>query len=113
MLDCLPWSGHTVTAHAAWMGVPTLTLAGHHHAGRFSAALLDLLGLSDWVAASPAALVARAEAAAADLDGLARLRAGLRERFAASPLCDHAGLAERFVAALRQQLAQRARGDSR
>lgn len=99
-LDCQPWSGHTVTLHAAWMGVPTLCLEATHHAGRFSAACMRLLGCDAMVCRDADAFVTRAVALAADADGLSSLRASLRSRFAASALCDYAGLARRFTAAV-------------
>ena len=57
--------------------------------------------MDDWVTNDVDAYVARAVAAAADIDALARLRAELRARFAASPLRDAAGLAREIEAAYR------------
>lgn len=116
-LDCLPWSGHTVTVNAAWMGVPTLAVGGRHHAGRFSVATMCLLGRDDFAIETTgevdAELLERVAATARRLADpaarvhLAGVRAGLRERLLSSPLSDHAGLAERFVAAIEQLWAQR------
>jgi predicted O-linked N-acetylglucosamine transferase (SPINDLY family) len=80
LLDTFPYAGGTTALHAIWMGVPTLALSGETMQQDQSAALLRMLGLSDWVADSAEAYVARAVEAAADLPGLQRLRAGLRER---------------------------------
>lgn len=107
ILDCQPWSGHTVTLHAAMMGVPTLTLRGQHHAGRFSAAVMQLIGHPDWVADSAPALVQRAVAIAADLPALNALRQQLRRQVLTSPLLDHAALAGRFEQALRGLLTEK------
>lgn len=49
-LDTLPWSGHTTTCHALWMGVPTITLTGNRHAGRLGASALQSARLPDLVA---------------------------------------------------------------
>ena len=54
------------------------------------------LGLPELIADTPDAFVAAAVRLATDLDGLAQLRAGLRERLQGSPLMD----APRFVANL-------------
>jgi protein O-GlcNAc transferase len=99
-LDCQPWSGHTVTLHAAWMGVPTLCLEATHHAGRFSAACMRSLGCEAMICGNADAFVARAVALAADPPGLSVLRASLRSRLSTSALCDYAGLATRFMAAV-------------
>jgi predicted O-linked N-acetylglucosamine transferase (SPINDLY family) len=58
-------------------------------------------GLADWVVADLDAYVARAVAAASDLDALARLRAGLRAQVRASPLCDAPRFGRHLGAALR------------
>ena len=70
-----------------------MTLAGRPSVGRFGASILGAVGLHDWVTQNEASYVARAIAAASDLGALAALRAGLRARVAASPLCDPDGLA--------------------
>jgi predicted O-linked N-acetylglucosamine transferase (SPINDLY family) len=88
VLDAFPWSGHTTTCDALWMGVPVLTLRGSRHAGRMAASVLTAAGLAETVAATPDEFVARAVRLAADVKALAGLRAGLRERVAASALCD-------------------------
>ena len=86
LLDTFPYTGGTTTQHALWMGVPVVTLAGLRRSERIGTANLTRVGLQDWSVASTEAYVARAVAAANDLRGLAELRAGLRERIAASPL---------------------------
>ncbi len=83
-LDSFPYSGGTTTLHALWMGVPTLTLAGETVAGRTGAGILGHVGLQALIARDEAAFVRQGLALVADLSELAKLRSGLRERFARS-----------------------------
>ena len=92
-LDPFPHNAGTTTIEALWQGVPVVSLAGRPTVGRFGASILHAVGLDDWVAQDVDAYVARAVAAASDPGALARLRAELRPRFAASPLHDARDLA--------------------
>ncbi len=83
-LDPFPYSGGLSTCEALWMGVPTITLPGCSFASRHTLSHQENVGLCGWAAASPAEYVALAEQWAANLDGLAALRAGLRPQVAAS-----------------------------
>jgi tetratricopeptide (TPR) repeat protein len=100
LLDSAPVNGMNDVAEALWMGVPVVTLPGSRRAGRTGAAILEAAGLGDWIAATPESYAALA-AGLADAADLAQLRAGLRDRVAASPLCD----AEGFAALLKAVLA--------
>jgi predicted O-linked N-acetylglucosamine transferase (SPINDLY family)/SAM-dependent methyltransferase len=117
VLDTFPYPGGTTTCEALWMGVPTLTLAGNTMLSRQGASLLSCAGLTDWIATDEEDYLARALALAADLDGLAQLRAGLRETVAASPLFDAPRFARQFESALagmwRRHLSVRAGGEWR
>jgi predicted O-linked N-acetylglucosamine transferase (SPINDLY family) len=96
-LDPWPYAGTTTTAEALYMGVPCLTLAGACHAHNVGASLVGAVGLGEaWVARDVGAYVAAAVALGGDLAALGALRAGLRARMEASPLCD----APRFVRGL-------------
>ena len=112
-LDPFPHNAGTTTIEALWQGVPVLSLAGRPTVGRFGAAILHAIGLDDWVTNDVDAYVARAVTAAADIDALARLRGGLRARFAASPLRDAAGLAREMEAAYRALWRRWCEADSR
>ena len=92
-LDPFPYHGTTTTCDALWMGVPVVTLAGGAHVSRVGVSLLDAVGLGELVAESEDEYVRLAVELANDVPRLAGLRRGLRERMAASPLCDGRRLA--------------------
>ena len=77
-LDTFPYTGGTTTLYALWMGVPVLTLAGLSMQQNQAAVGLGAAGLSDWVTSDEDEFLGRACRAAADLQALARIRAGLR-----------------------------------
>lgn len=87
-LDPIPFGGWTSSFEALWMGVPVLTLEGERFAGRVGYAVMNRLGLGEFVARTPAEFGTIATAVTQDLGELARLRLGLRERLRRSPLCD-------------------------
>ena len=100
VLDTFPYPGTTTTCEALWMGVPTVTLRGETMLGRIGASLLTCAGLSEWVASTEDEYVELAVRYAKDREGLAQLRAGLREQVAATPLFD----AQRFAPQLEDAL---------
>ncbi len=101
VLDCVPFTGHTMTCEALWMGVPVLTLRGDRPAGRLSSSVLTALGLEDLIAGSPEDYVAKARDLAANAGRRAELRSGLRELMR-TRLCDGAAFTPRLEEAIRQ-----------
>jgi predicted O-linked N-acetylglucosamine transferase (SPINDLY family)/ADP-heptose:LPS heptosyltransferase len=97
----LTYNGTTTTCEALWMGVPIVTLRGDRHASRVGASIMTTVGLEGFIAATPSDYVAIAARFACDLDRLAGLRSGMRERVRASPLCDAARLAGAMETAYR------------
>lgn len=83
------------------MGVPVITRPADYFATRHSASHLGNVGLSDWIAPDVDTYVTMAVARAADIAALATLRATLRTRVAASPLCDAPRFARNLTTALR------------
>jgi protein O-GlcNAc transferase len=99
-LDPFPYAGGLTVCEALWMGVPVVASAGDSFCARHALSHLANIGLPDWVAASEADYVALAIDRARDLPRLAALRAGLRARVAAAPLCDAPRFGQSLAAAL-------------
>ncbi|UEM19357.1 tetratricopeptide repeat protein [Skermanella mucosa] len=100
-LDPFPYSGGLTTLEALWMGVPVVTLPGRRFCSRHSLSHVTVLGHPEWAAADADGYVRIAAALSRDREALARLRAGLRNRMADSPLCDGAGFTRGLEAAYR------------
>lgn len=99
-LDPFPYSAGVTTLEAMWMGVPTVTFVGDTFAGRHSATHLTAAGLGQFCTPSIDDYVALAVEWARRRDELAELRRSLRERVAASPLCDAPRFADHLSRAL-------------
>ena len=100
-LDPFPYTGCTTTCEALWMGVPVITYPGETFASRHSLSHLSVIGLTEMAARDLDDYVEVAVSLASDLPRLAALRAGLRERMAASPLCEGKRFAANLMCALR------------
>lgn len=105
-LDPFPYNGTTTTCEALWMGVPVVTRVGEWHAGRVGLSLLTAVGLGELAAADDEAFVRVAADLAADRGALVGLRASLRERVAASALCDGPGFVRGLERAYRTMWAE-------
>jgi predicted O-linked N-acetylglucosamine transferase (SPINDLY family) len=106
-LDPFPYPGGTTSVEGAWMGVPILSLAGRRALGRQGESILCNLDLAAWIAQDADDFVARAVHHASDPAALADLRAGLRARLLASPLCDAPRFAGYLAGALHAMWGRR------
>lgn len=95
-LDPWPYSGGLTTCEALWMGVPVITYPGPTFAGRHAASHVHNAGYPEWIAESWEEYIQKVVELVADREALAKVRDGLRDKVAASPLCNGA----RFGAAL-------------
>lgn len=100
-LDSFPFSGLTTALHSLWMGVPTLTLPSHTVPGRSGLTAMSHVGLPEFIATDKDDYVRRAIALGSDLQALAALRAGMRERCAQSPMFRPEAVAQGMSRALR------------
>lgn len=101
-LDPFPYPGITTTMEALWMGAPVLTMRGDRFISHQGETILHNAGLPEWIAADTDDYVEKAAAFARDTKTLAALRAGLRGRLLASPLCDAPRFARNLEEALRR-----------
>lgn len=101
-LDPVSVCGGTTTCDTLWMGVPVIAMVGERFLTRVSYSYLNTVGLGDFAAFSAAEAVDIARRHAADLEGLANLRMGLRARMAASPLVDEVGFTRNLEALYRK-----------
>ena len=100
-LDTYPYGGGTTTAHAAWMGVPTLTLAGETPPSRSGATFMNQLGLNEFIATSIEDFVNKGKYWTEHIAELAALRLEMRTRFSASAMGQPETFATSFEVTLR------------
>ena len=79
-LDPFPYGGGTTTMHSCWMGVPVVTLAGASTTSRHGAAIMNGMGLPEFVTRTEEEYRQRVSELAGDLPRLQEIRRGLRQR---------------------------------
>jgi protein O-GlcNAc transferase len=99
-LDPFPFTGGITSCEALWSGVPVVTWPQARVVSRQGLAYLVAIGLGELAASSAEHYVRIAVGLAGDLSALADLRAGLRPRMQASPLCDVPGFTRNLESAL-------------
>ena len=87
-LDPFPYNGGTTTAHALYMGVPVVTLAGAYFCGRMGASLLKAANRSEWIATTQADYVRIASDLAARIGAGEPVRRSLLASNRSAPLFD-------------------------
>lgn len=100
-LDAFPYCGGTTTLHAAWMGVPTLTLAGDTPSSRVGAGIMSQLNLHGFITSSIEDFLNTACHLPDRITELATLRTEMRERFKASAMGQPEGFAQSLETLLR------------
>ena len=101
-LDTFPYHGGLTTCEAIWMGTPVISCPGETFASRHGLTHLSAAGATETIARDLEEYVELAVGLAGDLPRLAATRAGLRERVAASPLCDGERFSAHFMTILRE-----------
>jgi predicted O-linked N-acetylglucosamine transferase (SPINDLY family) len=109
-LDPWPYSGGLTTIEALWMGVPVVTKSGPTFAGRHSTSHLTNAGFPEWVTDNWEDYKKVAIELSTDIDKLAEIRAGLRQKLLNSPVCDAPRFANNLNEAFRQMWIQRVEG---
>jgi predicted O-linked N-acetylglucosamine transferase (SPINDLY family) len=101
-LDPFPQNGGISTWESLYMGVPVVARLGNGAASRISGALLNAIGLDDWVANDDDGYIAVAQKFASIPSHLEKLRADLPARIASSPAGNAAIYTQRVEAGYRQ-----------
>jgi predicted O-linked N-acetylglucosamine transferase (SPINDLY family) len=101
-LDTFPYNGCMTTMEGLWMGVPTISLVGDAISlSRSGLSILSRVGLEFFAASTTKEYVSKAAALARNLDSLEKIHNTLRQRMAASTLCDASRFAREMEAAYR------------
>ena len=100
-LDTFPYNGGLTTCEALWMGVPMVAIEEARMISRQTSSMLRLVGLEDFIATTRDEYVALAVQWSQEREKLAAVRASLRERMRASPLCDGVRFTHNLETALR------------
>ncbi|OYQ31476.1 hypothetical protein CHU95_20210 [Niveispirillum lacus] len=87
-LDSFPYTGHTTSSDALWMGVPVVTCRGDAFAARVTASLLYAVGLPELIADDQIGYETLALSLARNRDRLSRLAAHLERVRSTAPLFD-------------------------
>jgi len=101
-LDCFPHNSGTTLYESLYLGVPYITLAERPSVGRIGSTILHALGHPEWIAATEEEYIDKAVALAADINGLAQLRAGLRAQMLRAAIMDEPAFARSVESAYRE-----------
>ncbi|MTI86448.1 MAG: FkbM family methyltransferase [Balneolaceae bacterium] len=109
-LDPWPYSGGLTTCEALWMGVPVVSLPGPTFAGRHAATHLANAGFENLVADNWDTYIQKAVELASDVESLAKMRTGMRDKVANSPLYNGERFGKNLASAFREMWKQRVHG---
>ncbi len=101
-LDPFPCAGGTTSMDTMWMGVPLITLAGHHFVSRMGVTILNNVGLPELIAENTDEYIAKAVALAQNHEKLRSIRNNLRDKVTASPMMDQKLFASNMEDAYRE-----------
>jgi protein O-GlcNAc transferase len=101
-LDTFPYNGGLTTCEALWMGTPVITMLGHRVISRQTAAMLNAVGLGQFVADTPREFADIGRHWAENREMLNRLRLDLRQQMSQSKLTDGASYAADLEAQLQR-----------
>ncbi|HVT87516.1 MAG TPA: tetratricopeptide repeat protein [Tepidisphaeraceae bacterium] len=101
-LDPFPFSGHTTSCDALWMGVPVVTWPGDTYASRTCTSVLTHLKLNQFIATDASDYLDIATQWAANLQSLGELRASLRGQMQGSVITDAAAFTNSLEQAYRR-----------
>jgi predicted O-linked N-acetylglucosamine transferase (SPINDLY family) len=101
-LDPFPFGGGITSCDATWLGLPVVSLRGKTAVGRGGASILSNIGLHGLIANSEEEYISIAKNLCSDLEGLAAIRKGLRERLQQSPVMDGKQFADEMGHIFRQ-----------
>lgn len=102
VLDAFPYTGATVTAHALWMGVPVVTLAGPSPIHRSATSMMSTVGHPEFIAQTQDEYIQIVQKWANNIPGLAALRSVLRQEMQLSPLMDGGAVTKDLEKKLRE-----------
>ncbi|WP_198297844.1 O-linked N-acetylglucosamine transferase family protein [Bordetella genomosp. 9] len=101
-LDTFPYTGGTTTHHSLWMGVPVLSMRGRTRVECQTAGALGRAGLGEWVCDNQDQFVRKAVEWAENIEALASLRAGMREKLLNAPDRDPRNVTRGLERAMRE-----------
>lgn len=106
------YNAHTTAADALWAGLPVLTCASEHFAGRVAGSLVTAAGMSELVTATPAGFVAAAVRIAATEGEIDRLKARLAANRGSARFFDVRAIVAGLEDAYREMWALHIRGEA-
>ncbi len=112
-LSPFPYGGGTTSVEGLWMGVPVITMKGHHFLSHLGESIAINTGLNKWIASDEEDYINKALKFSSDLEGLKKLRSRLRSDVISSPLFDAERFGNFFEEALKGMWEEKSNHDKR